>query len=490
MKILNAHQLKIADAETIVAQQISEEQFMERASLVFSRWFNKHFKNFNTVYIFCGPGNNGGDGFCIARHLFQKGHHVNVIICQETKNPSVSYSLNLERLKKLNISHKNYSGHFPQTTKQDIIIDAILGYGLNREPQGILSEIIQQINFSEARKISVDVPSGFFMDKQITAHCVHADFAFSFHSPKLGFLFPENQTYLGKWEYAPIGLSETSINKLHSEINFLTRADIKPLLIKRNLFDHKGKFGHALVIAGSIEMSGAAALCGKSCLVTGAGLVTISSAKSVEQIHELMYLSQENLITALTLNKFNALCIGPGLGINTSSILFLETVLQYFHHPIVIDADALNIISENKQLLNQIHPQSILTPHPKEFERLFGKTENSYELLALQKEMSIKYQIYIVLKRAYTCISCPDGTVYFNSTGNPGMATAGSGDVLTGMITSFIAQNYTPLNATLIATFLHGLSADLAMKPYQQNIIASDIISSIQNAIIHVQSEN
>lgn len=488
MKVFAAAEIQKLDALTIAEENIDSAALMERAALVFSNWLQKKFPASTQFYFFCGTGNNGGDGLCAARHLFLKGYAVTIYLIGDSEKASKDHLINLNRAVKFNLLLKKYPHDaFPQISKTDIIVDAIFGSGLNRPPEGHFKELIQKINNSDCTKISIDVPSGFFCDEPTLSTCIKADHTFSFEFPKQGFFFPENNVYTGEWHIASIGLSNKGMAEITEAAQYIRSEDIQRILRPRQKFGHKGSYGHSLIFAGSPGMEGAAALSAKACLVTGSGLVTICSSTQQSFYPELMYLHDEDLHGTKTLEKYTASGAGPGLGTDESTVQKLKHFITELRNPLVLDADALNIISQHPALLDQLHPLSILTPHPKEFERLFGKTENSFDQLRKQKLMSAQYNCIIILKRAFTCITTPNGDCYFNSTGNPGMATGGSGDVLAGMVTAFIAQKYTPLESALAAVYLHGLAGDLALHNNGgQNIIASDILDFIQPAIDHV----
>lgn len=487
MKVFAAADIQKLDGLTIAEENIDSADLMERAALVFSNWLLREFPAAKQFYFFCGTGNNGGDGLCTARHLFLKGYRVAIYIIGDSEKGSKDLLINLERATKFDLSVKQYPHDpFPEIAKKDILVDAIFGSGLNRPPEGNYKALIEKINASDCTKISIDVPSGFFCDAP-TGICIKADHTFSFEFPKQGFFFPENNEYTGEWHIASIGLSKKGTAEMPGSAEYIRAEDIQKILRPRKKFGHKGNYGHSLIYAGSRGMEGAAALSAKACLVTGSGLVTICSSAQQSFYPELMYLDDKDLPGTKTLEKFTAFGAGPGLGTDENTVQRLKHFIIAFKDPLVLDADALNIISQQPEFLKQLPPLSILTPHPKEFERLFGKTENSFDQLKLQKEMSAQYNCIIILKRAFTCITTPQGDCYFNSTGNAGMATGGSGDVLTGMVTAFIAQKYTPLESALSAVYLHALAGDLALQHRGgQNIIASDILEFIQPAIDHV----
>lgn len=486
MIIPSASDIKILDSATIQNQHIEAADLMERAAKSVSNYlihFNPHF---NSYAVFCGTGNNGGDGLCIARHLLQQGYQVKVFICNSIDVAGKSFQINYKRLQ----------NQFPEclflvTDKEvlpeincDCIIDALLGTGLNKPVSGLYADIINYINVQEAVILSVDIPSGLAADNYVEGPIVKADITISFEFPKLSFLFPENKQYVGEWMIFPIDLVDNSAIELKSKNYFITEKEIHAILHRRPQFGHKGTFGHALIIGGSEGMEGAAALSGLACLRAGAGLTTITGTEKIIDFPELMQISFEDVATFLQSKKINAIGIGPGLGKSEKVKHLLEEIFTTAKTPVVIDADALNIIAEDDNLFKLIPENSILTPHPKEFERLFGKFTHWDELPELMRNKAQTHKIFIIYKRAYTIIAAPDGILYFNSTGNSGMATGGSGDVLTGIITALCAQEYWALDVCIAGVYLHGLAGDIAMDASgSTNLIATDIINAIPEAI-------
>ena len=379
-------------------------------------------------------------------------------------------------------------------SSEDIIIDAIFGSGLTRPVEGLPAEVIRIINISGARIISIDIPTGLFgEDNNANNHesIVKADFTLSFQFPKLSFMFADNAQYVGNWEVLNIGLNSGVINSTVSPYVFIENNDIAPLLKTRSQFDHKGNFGHGLLVSGSLGKMGAAVMGAEAALRTGIGLITchIPSSGSVivqSSLPEAMVIvdKSENQISEVgKTDIFSAVGVGPGLGTEPKSQIALFSLLSECKKPMVIDADALNILSLNKEWLSLLTEGTILTPHPKEFERLAGKTDTGFDRMKRQIEFSKENNCIVVLKGAHTSVTTPEGKVMFNSTGNPGMAKGGSGDVLTGIILSLLAQGYTPENAAVTGVYLHGLAGDIAADELCfESIIASDIINCIGKA--------
>jgi hydroxyethylthiazole kinase-like uncharacterized protein yjeF len=492
MKIITAEQTRQLDAYTIKHEPIPSIDLMERAASTFAKWFiEKYQEAVIPVVIFCGPGNNGGDGLAIARMLHHKGYEVKVVLCQISKNTSEDYNINLERLPKKDtilVELLEKGDDLPSLPGSAIIIDALFGSGLNRPVEGYWGKLLQHLNEAEGcTRISVDIPSGMFADQPTEGISFEAHLTFSFELPKLGFFFPENFHRVGQWEARSIGLDQGFIGELTTEQYYLDEAMAKKIWRPRNKFDHKGHFGHALLICGSYGKMGAAVLAARACLRSGAGLLTVhipqcgytTMQSSLPEAMASVDLGTHYFSSVPDLSPYKAIGIGSGLDKQSESRTALRQVLEKTEIPLVLDADALNIIAEeNWQTLIPGH--SILTPHPKEFERLFGPSAHSFERLELAKQKAKQLQLYIILKGAHSLIVCPDGRVYFNSTGNPGMATAGSGDVLTGMVTSFMAQGYSPQDAALFGVYLHGLAGDLAAKEIGlEAMIAGDLVAHI-----------
>ncbi len=500
MKIPTVQQIRLLDEQTIEKEPTTSIKLMERASLQFVNWFCKTFKDEEqSIQIYCGPGNNGGDGLAIARLLTQRFYTVEVFCCEIGQEKSADFIENQTRLKEFDIvSHSIHEGDsFPIIPSNAIIIDTIFGAGLNRSIEGYWASLIQHLNQHQGNIVAVDIPSGLFADQTTSSTSIHATHTFSFEFPKLAFLFPENQERLGDWTIESIALHPASVDAIRVNNYFLDHSFIKNRLHHRKKFDHKGIFGHALLIAGSYGKVGAAILAAKAALRSGTGLVSIHAPKCAYPILQMSIPeamvsidSREFYIAEIpNLSPYKSVGIGCGLDTKQLTLHALEELLDKSNDPLVIDADALNLISQQMDLLDKLPHNSILTPHPKEFERLFGKSKNDFEQNELQRQMAQRYKCYIVLKRAHTCIATPEGECYFNSTGNPGMATAGSGDVLTGIITGLLAQGYSSLDASLIGTYIHGYAGDIAVQRLrgQEALIASDIIENLGQAFTYVR---
>lgn len=490
LKILSSQQIRELDAYTIAHEPIKSIDLMERACDVFVEWFMREFASPRKIGIICGTGNNGGDGLAIARLLSEVNYPVKVWIVRGNAPTTEDFKINFERIQgKLDLYDIVSTSDQGLFSDRDILIDAIFGSGLSRPVEGIYEQAINCINQSNAVKIAVDLPSGLMSDKTSTGKIVKADYTILFQLPKLAFLMPENYRYVGDWRIVDIGLSKVFLKEADTSYYYLTKNSIRQKIRKREKFDHKGTYGHALLIAGSFGKMGACVLSARACLRSGVGLLTVHVPKSgytivqtsvpeaMASVYEEDYFSGE-----LQTSGYAAIGVGPGLGQAKETSNALLILLEQ-GKSLVIDADSLNILAANREWIKQIPSGSILTPHPKEFERLVGSWQNDFERLEKQKQLSIDTKTVVILKGAHSSIASPDGKVYFNSTGNPGMATGGSGDVLTGILTGLLAQGYSAIDAAIIGVYLHGLSGDMAAREKgQHSLIASDLIDYLPAA--------
>ena len=502
MKLFRYDQIRQIDEYTIKSEPIASIDLMERAAGQLLRWYLAKFDRSSRVYIFVGPGNNGGDGLALSRMLASNRYDTEVYYIDFTEKTSGDWKINLARLKSETNVAVNYLtsiDQLPVVSSSDIIIDSIFGTGLTHPVEGFAGDVIKYINHSDATIISIDIPSGLFCEdnsRNNYENVISADFTLSLHFPKLSFMFAENAHYLGEWVVLPIGLDENAIKNTVSPYNLLENSDVEPLLKIRKKFDHKGTFGHGLLVSGSTGKMGAAVMGAAAALRTGLGLITCHvplSGVAIMQcaLPEAMVQPDRNerhISEIGNTDSFDAVGIGPGIGTEPESQRVLHKLLEELGKPVVIDADALNILSLNKGWFSLIPEGAILTPHPKEFERLTGESDNSFLRLSKQIEFSKEHKCIIVLKGAYTSISTPEGNVFFNSTGNPGMATAGSGDVLTGIILSLLAQGYSPQYAAVVGVYLHGMAGDIAAEESCfESIIATDIIKCIGKAFNRIR---
>ena len=498
MKIFSAAQIKQWDVFTIENEPIVSIELMERAATDCCNWLiGKNFGSFH-FRIFCGKGNNGGDGLAIARLLLQNNCKATVYILEFGKLGSDDFQINLERLHLMStdIHFIQSEDFFPEINNGDIIIDAIFGNGLNKPPEGVAKALVNHINKADAQKIAIDLPTGLFADKTSKGNTIiKATHTLSFQNYKLAFLLPENEAYCGEVHLLHIGLHPTFEINEPSGFELIDASMIKTIYKPRSQFSHKGTYGHAALLCGSKGMMGAAVLSLLACLRSGVGKLTACIPQCGYDIVQTtvpeamaIVAGDEYLLSAPDFDKYQAVAIGPGIGMYPSHKKLLTTIFENVKKPMVIDADALNVISENKELLNLIPPQSIITPHPKEFERLFGKTKNDFDRLALAQSKSKELNIYIVLKGHYSFISTAKGNSYFNNTGNAGMATAGSGDVLTGIITGLLAQGYSSLHAAVFGVYLHGIAGDIAaLKFSEEAMISGDITHCLGDAFKQIK---
>ncbi|MDY7394319.1 NAD(P)H-hydrate dehydratase [Aureibaculum sp. 2210JD6-5] len=495
-KILSVKQLYEADKTTVEKQKISFIDLMEHVGTLCFQWIHARLQGSQVnIQVFCGTGNNGGDGLVIARHLKQHGYNVKTHIVNCGNERSEVFLKNYDRLKEIGVWAEMITceSELPQITENDMIVDAIFGLGLSRKPEDLIKEVIQHINASNAYVLSIDFPSGLYAERSVTDKeaVVRAYHTLTFQTPKLAFLLPENKDYSKTWDVLDIGLDAEYIYNAKTDNYFLVKEDIKPIYRFREKFSHKGDFGHSLIMGGSFGKIGAVSLSAKATLVIGSGLVTAYIPKCGYQVLQtsipevMVETDAENELQNFK-SEVEATVIGIGMGMGTKpeTAKGLGKFLKINKIPLVLDADAINLLSKNKELLKSLPENSVLTPHPKEFERLAGKWKDDYDKLKKLRTLSKKHKIIIVLKGAFTVIA-HDGELYFNSTGNPALATAGSGDVLTGIITGLIAQKYHPFEAALLGVYLHGKTADLTMQTnVYETFVASDIIASLPHAFM------
>lgn len=497
MKIFSSSQIKEWDAYTIKNEPITSIDLMERAATACCKWLiGKNFGQYH-FRIFCGKGNNGGDGLAIARMLIEHRCTVTVYILEFGNIGTGDFQTNLERLHPLSsdIHFIQSEEFFPVLNDTDIIIDALFGTGLNKPLTGISKALVEHINRSNSTIISIDLPSGLFADKSSKSTAViNASITLTFQNYKLAFLLPENEQHCGEVHLLHIGLHKDFEAKEESAFELIDEECIRSIYKPRKKFAHKGDFGHAALLCGSYGMMGAAVLSSAACLRSGVGKLTTYSPTCGYDILQTttpeamcIVTGEEYLLSADGIEKFDAVAIGPGIGLYPSHQELLAQVFKKSGNPIVIDADALNIIAQHKKLLLLIPASSVLTPHPKEFERLFGKTENDSERLQLALKRSKELNVFILLKGHHSFISTPEGKGYFNNTGNAGMATAGSGDVLTGIITGLLAQGYSSLQACILGAYLHGSAGDIAAEKFSpEAMIAGDIIHCLGDAFKNI----
>lgn len=496
MKLFTAQQIREADAFTIANTPITSIALMERAATACTNWICHHYPIDTPVAVYCGPGNNGGDGLAITRQLRDMGYNAQAYIARYGGKASPDQQANEQALKEKYPSAIHEEITLPAA--DILVIDALFGTGLNRPVEGPAATLIHQLNGLPNTIIAIDMPSGLQTDASSPdMPAIMAQHTLSFEFYKLAFMLPENAAYVGEVHILPIGLHPDYIKNTTSRYQVTDMALMKSIYKPRLPFSHKGTYGHALLVAGSMGKMGAAVLSARACLRGGVGLLTCHVPRCGYEIiqisaPEAMCITDEQQDHSTTfhngLESYKTIGIGPGIGTTASTALSLEKLLQQYKQPIVIDADALNIIATHPALLPLIPKGSLLTPHPKEFERLFGKAVNDIARLNLLSQKAAELQLCILLKGRYTAMAFPDGTISFNVTGNPGMATGGSGDVLTGILTSLVAQGYTPQNAMLLGVYIHGLSGDYAAAANSQEaLVAEDLATYLGKAFLSLK---
>jgi hydroxyethylthiazole kinase-like uncharacterized protein yjeF len=495
MKILSSIQIKEADAYTMEHEPIASIDLMERASNECTLAISKLVPTTKNIHIFCGVGNNGGDGLAIGRQLASRGYHVVCYGVVFSSNPSKDFETNKQRLVEQGIPYISIKtiNDIPKITSDSVIIDAIFGSGINKPVNGIAKDVILAINQVNPQIIAIDIPSGLFCednDKNDIETVINASVTLTFENPKLSFFLPESAPKVGRLAILNIGLNEDFISNIDSKYFALNKETVKNIHKGRAKYSHKGTYGHVKIIAGSYGKIGAAILASEACLRSGTGLLTVhlpSCGYQIiqERIPEAMVEtnSGEKFLEGDFITSNKVIGMGPGIGTNIKTQEFIHQIIIKNREAMVIDADALNIISKHPDWIDELPPNCILTPHPKEFERLVGKWNGDMHKLELLIKFSATLECVVVLKGANTAIALPNGKVFFNTSGNPGMATAGSGDALTGILTGLLAQGYSSKEAALLGVFVHGMAGDLACKELgMEAMIAGDIISKLGEA--------
>lgn len=497
MKIISSPQLKELDKYTIIHEPIASIDLMERAAQALTEAIVRRWDESFQIVVFAGPGNNGGDALAVARLLSQKNYRVEVFLFNTKGKLSDECRTNLDRLKtcgQIYLTEINTQFDPPILTEKHLVVDGLFGNGLNKPLSGGFAAVVKYINASKAEVVSIDIPSGLMGEDNtynIRPNIIHADVTLSIQLPKLAFLFPENEDIVGQWELLDIGLKQSYIDASPSPYSILEEADIRSLIKPRKRFAHKGTFGHGLLIAGSYGMAGASILAAKASLRSGIGLLTVhvpiynrdilqsTVPEAIVQtdIHERYFAQPTDPV------RFKAMAIGPGIGQEEETALALMEQIQGSNLPMVLDADAINILSKHRNWLSRLPKHCILTPHLGELERLTGKCMDTYERLTKVKELAAYLQSYIIVKGAWTTIVTPEGNFYFNPTGNPGMATAGSGDVLTGILLALLAQGYTQEETCRLGVYIHGLAGDIAARQHTEiGMTSGDIIECLPEA--------
>lgn len=497
MKIFSAKQIYAADKATIANQGITSDELMERAATQLFNWMHSRLKgNEVKIHIFCGIGNNGGDGLALARQLLENGYTVAIYVVNYSENRSDDFLKNLERLKNEEVrpNFLEEGSSLPEINREDIIVDAIFGIGLNRPPENWVIKLFKHLNRSEAFILSVDVPSGLFPDKTPTdkTAVVKAHYTLSFQVPKLIFFLPETGSYTEHWDILDIGLDVEFLRDTETGYELIGKHEVLSYYIPRKKYSHKGTFGHSLIIGGSYGKIGAVHLASKASLHVGSGLVSIFAPQCAyiplqTNFPEAMVITDSEVKCIARIDfdiEPSVIGIGIGMGKHIKTVEAFARFLESNRTQLVVDADGLNILSDNRELLEKLPARTVMTPHPKELERLIGKWEGDFEKLDKAKAFSKKYDCVLVIKGSNT-ITLYDGKGYVNTTGNPGMATGGTGDVLTGMITGLIAQGYEPLNAAIFGVYLHGRAGDIGVeKTGYQALTATNVVEEIGAAFL------
>ena len=495
--VLSAAQTRQADAYTIENEPIPSIDLMERASHAFVNKFTELAGRGHRLYIFCGTGNNGGDGLAVSRLLIKQGYDVRVFVVGTPEKGSPDFKINLERLESLTTFNIiNSESHFPHLDDQDIIVDALFGSGLSRPLEGIYAALVNHINLSKASIYSIDIASGLFADQPPAGEAIIQPLhTISFQCPKASFFHPSSKAYTAQWHIADIGLDQKFIHSLEVFQYYSEPKDFSSLIPHRSKFDHKGDAGRVKIVAGSKGKIGAAVLSARAALRTGAGLLFVQTpvcGRDVLQgsVPEAMVIEDvgTEIIQEIESGDYDAIALGPGLDTREDTRKAVRQFLANTSSPIIIDADGLNILSLEKELLKLVPPQSILTPHPGEFKRLIGEWRNDFDKIELLRKFATDHQFNVLLKGAYSVVCSSQGVCYYNCSGNPGMATGGSGDVLTGVVASLLGQIKKPFEALYLGVYLHGLAGDLAAeKMGTTGMIASDIIDNLPLAVKKIQ---
>ncbi|NMH89520.1 NAD(P)H-hydrate dehydratase [Flavivirga algicola] len=498
MKLFSKEQVYQGDKLTAERQKISSTDLMERAGMQIFNWMHMRMQGAQVpIHIFCGIGNNGGDGLVLARHLILDGYHVKTYVINCSDKRSKDFLINYDRIKNVTKDWPTLlscTEDFPEIHQDDIIVDAVFGIGLNRPVDDWVKSLFIHFRKTKAFTLSIDIPSGLSTDKVLEDEdaAVWAGYTLSFASPKLIFFLPETAKYTIQWEVLDIGLDQEFLYTTNTEAELIGKHEVLPLYKPREKFSHKGQFGHSLIIGGSHGKIGAVTLASRAALSAGAGLVTAYVPKCGYMVlqasfPEAMVITDtdEEIITAIEFDiEPTVIGFGVGLGTNTKTISAFEAFLEKNKIPLVIDADGINMLAKKKTLLKLLPENTILTPHAKELERLVGAWKDDFDKLKKVKAFSKKYTCIVAVKGANTITVFGD-KLYINTTGNPGLSTGGSGDVLTGIITGFLSQGYEPLEATVFGVYLHGRSADIAVEDFgYQSLVASHVIDYLGQAFI------
>lgn len=504
MKIFTAAQIHELDKYTIEHEPIKAIDLMERAAKTIARAIMEEWTDRTPVVVFAGPGNNGGDGLAVARLLAEANYQVSVYLFNIHNQLSENCATNRQRLidskrvPKFTEITLNFDP--PELSPDTLVVDSLFGSGINKPLMGGFASLVKYINQSSAPVVSIDMPSGLMCEDNsynIRTNIIKATLTLTLQQKKLSMMFADCQQYIGRLRVLDIRLHPDYISNTEVSHRIIEENELRPRLRRRDDFAHKGSMGHALIIAGSYGMAGAAILATRACLRSGAGKVTTHTPKRNYDIMQtavpeaVMQMDYEETYfsDSVETEDFDALAIGPGLGTSENTAIALIAQIRRTACPIVADADALNILANHQAWMQQLPKGIIMTPHPRELDRLVGTPSNSdCERLTHAQQLAERLQGYIILKGHYSALCLPNGHVVFNATGNSGMATAGSGDVLTGIITALLARGYKRAEACMLGMYLHGLAGDLAAKDMgKESLVAGDIIDYLPKAFMRLE---
>jgi len=507
MKIFTAAQIRELDHYTIEHEPIKSIDLMERAAKALTQAITLRWPVTTPVVTFAGPGNNGGDALAVSRMLAEQGYQVQTFLFNINGHLSADCAENKRRLnetKRAKSLFTEVTQEFdpPQLEKGMLVIDGLFGSGLNKPLNGGFASLVKYINASYAEVVSIDIPSGLMPEDNtynVRANIIRANTTLTLGHKKLSMLFAENQPFVGKLQVLDIGLSREGIEKTDAHYTMIEEEDIRQLIMSRPTFAHKGSMGNALIIAGSYGMAGAATMSTEACLRSGAGKVichtprkNVSILQTVVPEAVLQIDHEETTFSeAVDTEDFQAVGIGPGLGTSEQTAVAVIAQIRRTQCPLVCDADAINILSSHRAWMQQLPKEIIMTPHPKEFDRLEGHSADSFERLSKARDLAQRISAYVILKGHHSALCCPDGHIVFNTTGNAGMATAGSGDVLTGILTGLLARGYSRRDACIVGMYLHGLAGDIAARELgEESLIARDIIRCLPKAFLTINTKH
>jgi len=532
MKVLTAAEMRDVDRLTTERYGIPSLLLMENAAMQTLRAIERKFGAVadRRILVLCGKGNNGGDGAAFARQAWMRGARVDVLLLTHVENASGDARINFEIVRNLaaqsgalrffeGVELETWRAFREHLERYDILVDGLLGTGVERPAEGLYGEIIADLaRFAESRRatriVSIDLPSGMAADRaQVIGPTVRADLTVTFTAPKPALVLPPAYVYAGEVVVAPIGSPEELIRSVGATLNLVEASDVRRWLerTRRRPLSHKGTYGHVLLIAGSRGKPGAACLAARAALTAGAGLVTVATVPScqsiiVAQVAEAMTealeetpegtIAEHALPRALELAAArDVLALGPGLTTEASTRRFVRELVSRARCPIIVDADGLNNLAPWPEELNGRERPVIATPHPGEMARLIERTTQYVveHRVDVAREFATKHHVWLVLKGHRTLIATPEGQVYVNPTGNAGLATAGSGDVLTGILAGCLAQDRgrDPTDAVLAAVYVHGLAGDVAARRVgARAMLASDVTAHLGEAMALIGGED